>query len=167
MGDVNDHSPLGNYVSRLFRQFRFAEHSTGKQPFAYIDAPSSAYSTGERGSRQPPRVVSSIMSLSSVVRITLADPIPSEPPRFLVGGQVGSASGDVKMYEWHRSVSSVYVSIRAEAEISQRRDRCSWQISRPILDRSGSVWSCNSLFVGAHNHFRHWLGLPLQLTDMS
>ncbi|ORX34788.1 hypothetical protein BD324DRAFT_593880 [Kockovaella imperatae] len=43
------------------------------------------------------------MALSGSFRATLAEPIPSDPPRFVVGGQTGSASGDVKMYEWHRT----------------------------------------------------------------
>ena len=45
------------------------------------------------------------MSLSISFRLTLSNPIPSDPPRFVVAGQTGSASGDVKMYEWHRAVS--------------------------------------------------------------
>ena len=46
------------------------------------------------------------MSLSSSYRVTLSEPVPSDPPRFVVGGQTGSTSGDVKMYEWQRAVST-------------------------------------------------------------
>lgn len=46
------------------------------------------------------------MSHSSLnLRIAKPDPISSDPPRFVVAGQAGTASGDVKLYEWHREVS--------------------------------------------------------------
>ena len=44
------------------------------------------------------------MSMPNALRIARSDPIPSDPPRFVVAGQAGTASGDVKMYEWHRKV---------------------------------------------------------------
>ena len=43
--------------------------------------------------------------MANPLRIALSDPHSESRPRFVVGGQAGAAaSGDVKLYEWHRSV---------------------------------------------------------------
>ena len=42
--------------------------------------------------------------MANPFRIALSDPHLASRPRYLVGGQAGAASGDVKLYEWHRSV---------------------------------------------------------------
>lgn len=44
--------------------------------------------------------------MSDIRRIALSDPLQGRPARFVVGGQASqSASGDVKLYEWHKEVS--------------------------------------------------------------
>ncbi|WVR03585.1 hypothetical protein IAU60_000577 [Kwoniella sp. DSM 27419] len=41
---------------------------------------------------------------SELRRIALSDPLPSNPPRFVIGGQVSqTVSGDAKVYEWSRA----------------------------------------------------------------
>ena len=67
------------------------------------------------------------MSHSNSMRIARSDPIPSSPPRFVVAGQVGTASGDVKLYEWHQAVRGVQVVWNHLAEAAAARGHApSW-----------------------------------------
>jgi hypothetical protein len=61
------------------------------------------------------------MSHSLPLRIARSDPIASDPPRFVVAGQVGTASGDVKLYEWHREVRQTWHQQQHPADL-QRGD---------------------------------------------
>lgn len=44
------------------------------------------------------------VEMANPVRLALSDPRGSLPPRYVVAGQAGAASGDVRLFEWRRSV---------------------------------------------------------------